>query len=280
MASSKFSYPESDTLRVYLKEIGGLSPLSRSEEEKLARSHDDESIRKLVERNLKYVVLVANQYKGMGISLADLINEGNLGMLEAARRFDPERGVKFITYAVWWIRQAILRALADQAKVVRLPMKQAGLMNKMVKTMDALTQELGREPTVEEVAEKLGQKPKTLERVMRVYRGYMSLDSPLSDDNESTRFIDMLESDPEHSVEEDFIRLCLHHDMEKLLKSLPEREEAVLRMRYGFDEPPMTLEQIGKRMGLTRERIRQIEKTAKEKLRSKTRVKKLEDYLR
>lgn len=280
MRSDKKPPVEDDPLRSYLREISGIHPLSRSEEKQLARAHDEESLRKLVERNLKYVVMVANQYKGMGISLGDLINEGNLGMMEAAKRFDPERGVKFITYAVWWVRQSILRALADQARVVRLPMKQAGLMNKMAKSVARLTQRLSREPSLEEVAADLGIKIKSLERVMRVYRSYMSLDSPLSDNDDSTSFVDMLESDPEHSVEEDYIRLCLHHDIEALLKNLPEREEAVIRMRYGFDEPPMTLEEIGDRLGLTRERIRQIEKSAKERLRSKTGVNALEDYLR
>ncbi|MGK7345955.1 MAG: sigma-70 family RNA polymerase sigma factor [Candidatus Nitrospinota bacterium M3_3B_026] len=280
MGADKNSRAEENPLRAYLKDISGIHPLSRSEEKELGRKHDEASLRELVERNLKYVVMVANQYKGMGLSLEDLINEGNLGMMEAARRFDPERGVKFITYAVWWIRQAILRALADQARVVRLPMKQAGLMSKMAKSVDALTHKLGREPALSEVAESLGVKVKALERVMRVYKGYMSLDSPLSRDNDSTHFVDMLETDPEHSIEDDYIRLCLHHDMASLLKTLPQREEAVLRFRYGFDEPPMTLEEIGRRMGLTRERIRQIEKQAKEKLRSRLGVKVLEDYIK
>lgn len=280
MGADKNPRAEENPLRAYLKDISGIHPLSRSEEKELGRRHDEASLRKLVERNLKYVVMVANQYKGMGLSLEDLINEGNLGMMEAARRFDPERGVKFITYAVWWIRQAILRALADQAKVVRLPMKQAGLMSKMAKSVDALTHKLGREPALSEVAESLGVKVKALERVMRVYKGYMSLDSPLSGEGEGTHFVDMLETDPEHSIEDDYIRLCLHHDVESLLKTLPQREEAVLRFRYGFDEPPMTLEEIGRRMGLTRERIRQIEKSAKEKLRSRLGVKVLEDYVK
>jgi len=219
-------------------------------------------------------------YKGMGVSLTDLINEGNVGMIEASRRYDPNRGVKFITYAVWWIRQAILQALADQAKVVRLPVKQAGLLVKVTRTIEKLTQKLSREPTREELARELNIKLSTLETIMRVYRNYMSLDSPLNAGDDTTQFIDMLGSDSENSVEEDFIRLCLHHDMEKLLGCLSKREETILRMRYGFDEPPMTLEQIGRQMSLTRERIRQIEKVAKEKLRAKTGIRILEDYLR
>ncbi len=278
MCSDGSSSSKGDPLNAYLRDIRGIYPLTRDEEKRLATNGDEASLALLVERNLKYVVMVANHYKGLGISLADLINEGNIGMMEAARRFDPERGVKFITYAVWWVRQNILRALADQAGAVRLPIKQAGIIYKIAKSVERLKRKFSREPTMEELAESLGLKIKSLERVMRVYRGYMSLDSPLNDD-EGTSFLDMLESDPEHSIEDDYIRLCLHHDLEKLLRELPERQEVVLRMRYGFDEPPLTLENIGKRLGLTRERVRQIEKSAKVKLRSKIGIQILEDYL-
>ncbi|MBI4666013.1 MAG: RNA polymerase sigma factor RpoD/SigA [Nitrospinae bacterium] len=267
-----------DSLRAYLKDISGINPLTRNEEVELARQGGEDSIRKLVERNLKYVVMVANHYKGMGMSIADLINEGNIGMMVAARRFNPEKGVKFITYAVWWVRQAILRALAEQARIVRLPMKQAGLLGRITRTVENLTHTLKREPTLEEVAKALHMKPRSLDTVMRVYRDYMSLDSPISDDN-GTSFIDQLQGEAVTSVEEDFIRLCFHHDMERILNELPDREAAVLRMRYGFDDPPMTLELIGKKLSLTRERIRQIEKSAKEKLRERTKINILEDYL-
>ncbi len=278
ISREKISHSD-DPLQTYLSEISHINPLSREEEKRLARLGDEESLRKLVERNLKYVVMVANRYKGMGISLADLINEGNVGMIEAARRFDPERGVKFITYAVWWIRQSILRALAEQSRVVRLPVKQAGLLHKTAKAIERLTHKFSREPTMDELAKELGVRQKALGTIMRVYRGYMSLDSTLNEDGSAVTFMDMLESDPTHSVEEDFIRLCLHHDMEKLLRALPEREEEVLKLRYGFNAPPMTLENIGSRLGLTRERVRQIERAAKVRLRSKSGIKILEDYL-
>ncbi len=201
-------------------------------------------------------------------------------MIMAAQRYRADKGVKFITYAVWWIRQSIIKALADQAKVVRLPVKQAGLLLKVSRCIDKMRQKLSREPAMDELAREMKIKPSTLETIMRVYRGYMSLDSPLKDEDNSTLFIDMLESESSNCVEEDFIRLCLHHDIDKLLKTLTKREEVIMRMRFGFDQPPATLERIGKRVGLTRERIRQIEKLAKEKLRSKTGIKILEDYLR
>lgn len=267
-----------DSFRAYLKDIRGLNPLTHAEETSLAQDGGTQALHKLVERNLKYVVMVANRYKGMGVAMSDLVNEGNIGMITAAHRFKSEKGVKFITYASWWVRQAILHALADQSRVVRLPIKQAGLLSRITRGVEALTKELNREPRVDEVARRLRIKLSTLEIILRVYRDYISLDSPISDDNRLS-YMDMLRPEVETSLEEDFIRLCLHHEMTKLLDELPEREASILRMRYGFEEPPMTLDEIGKRIGLTRERVRQIEKAAKEKLRMKTKVGILEDYL-
>jgi RNA polymerase primary sigma factor len=268
-----------DSLRAYLKDIRGLNPLTLAEEMDLARDGGEDALHKLVERNLKYVVMVANRYKGMGVSMSDLVNEGNVGMLTAAHRFKSEKGVKFITYASWWVRQSILRALAEQARVVRLPLKQAGLLSRITRAVELMTRELRRAPRVDEVARRLLIKVSTLEIILRVYRDYISLDSPISADNQ-TSAMDILRPENEMSLEEDFIRLCLHHDMAKLLDELPARDASVLRMRYGFEDAPMTLDEIGKRMGLTRERVRQIEKAAKEKLRMKTKVRILEDYLR
>lgn len=268
-----------DSLKTYLKDIRRLDPLTRAEEMDLARDGGEDAIHKLVERNLKYVVMVANRYKGMGMSMSDLVSEGNIGILTAAHRFKSDRGVKFITYASWWVRQSILRALAEQARVVRLPLKQAGLLSRITRAVESLTRELNREPRVDEVARRLLIKLSTLEIILRVYRDYISLDSPISDDNRLS-YMDILRPETETSLEEDFIRLCLHHDMARLLDELPARDAEVLRMRYGFDDAPMTLEEIGKRMGLTRERVRQIEKAAKERLRAKTKIRILEDYLR
>jgi RNA polymerase primary sigma factor len=280
MTDDRSSSDRGDPLAAYLKEISHLSPLSREEEKRLATSGGKQDLEELVTHNLKYVVMVANRYKGMGLSLPDLINEGNIGLMEAARRFDPKRGVKFITYAVWWVRQSILRAMAEQSGVIRLPVKQAGLISRTTKTIERLTHELKREPNLDEVAAAMKVKRQTLTTILRVYRDYVSLDSPLSDEDDTVRFVDMLESDPGGSMEADYVRLCFHKDIARLLSELPPRERDVLRMRYGFDDSPMTLEEIGKRMDLTRERIRQIEKVAKEKLRTRTSLKILEDYAR
>lgn len=269
----------SSPLDVYFREIRHINPLSKLEEMALARQGGDKARQELVKHNLKYVVKVAGRYKGMGLSFSDLINEGNVGMIMAAQRYKADKGVKFITYAVWWIRQSIIKALAEQAKVVRLPVKQAGLLLKVSRCIGKMRQNLSREPGMEELAKEMNLKPSSLEAIMRVYRGYLSLDSPLKDGDNTTLFTDMLESKSSNCIEEDYVRLCLHHDLDRLLKTLSKREEAIMRMRFGFDEPPITLEAIGKRIGLTRERVRQIEKLAKQKLRSKTGIKILEDYL-
>ena len=279
MRKKKF-VPESEALQSYLSDIRDITPLSKAEEQKLARKGDEASRQELVRRNLKYVVMVANRYKGLGLAVTDLINEGNIGMIEAAKRFDPDRQVKFITYAVWWIRQSIMQALSDQSKIVRLPVKQAGLMQKITRKIEEMTKTNCKEPSIEELAEAMGLKVNSLETVMRVYRTYMSLDTPLNgEDDSSVDFLDMMVTSGQNSIEEDFIQLCLHHDVGKMLEGLTERERNVIKLRYGFTAAPMTLEAIGERLKLTRERIRQIEKNAKEKLRSKTGAKILEEYL-
>jgi RNA polymerase primary sigma factor len=278
MRKKKFA-SEGSPLQYYLEEIRDIHPLTKPEELKLARKGDEKSLRELVQRNLKYVVVVANRYKGLGLAVTDLINEGNIGMIEAAKRFDPKRKVKFITYAVWWIRQSILQALSDQARVVRLPVKQAGLMQKITRKIEEMTKKNRKEPSMDDLAAAMGLKPAALETVMRVYRTYVSLDTPLNGEDDSVEFLDMMETSGQKSIEEDFVQLCLHHDVEKMLKGLNEREREVIKLRYGFDSPSMTLERIGKRLGLTRERIRQIEKSAKEKLRARSGAKILEEYL-
>ncbi len=276
---NNYREPPQSALSRYLCEIGRFSPLTREEEKRLATIGDKKALNSLVERNLKYAVMVANQYKGLGLAVGDLINEGNIGLIEAAKRFDPERGVKFITYAVWWVRQSILRALAEQGKVVRLPVKQAGQIKKITGTISTLTKELKREPAIEEVAKKLGLKTDTVVAIMRVYHDYLSLDSPISEGSNST-FLEKMADKESNSPETEFIRLCLHRDLEQMINKLPEREAKIIRLRYGFNQPPMTLAQIGALMGLTRERVRQIEKVAKRKLRARTNIKILEDYLR
>lgn len=274
----KEDYYDFDPLWAYLKDISSIKPLSGKEEKILAAKGDQKSLNELVSRNLKYVVSVANRYKGCGISLPDLINEGNIGLIEAAKRFDPQKGVKFITYAVWWIRQSILHALAEQAGSVRLPIKQAGLLHKVSAKYRELFLSLRREPTTEDVANSLKISPEDVEAVMRVYRFHLSLDTPLKE-NDDTSYLDMLTSSTEHPVDEDILFSSFKKEIEGLLSELNPREKKVLKMRFGFRGEPMTLEEIGKKVGLSRERVRQIEKRAKIKLLSKAKTRAVKDYL-
>ncbi|HBA27756.1 MAG TPA: RNA polymerase subunit sigma [Nitrospinae bacterium] len=276
--SRKEGYYEFDPLWAYLKDISSIKPLSGKEEKILAAKGDQRSLNELVSRNLKYVVSVANRYKGCGLSLSDLINEGNIGLIEAAKRFDPQKGVKFITYAVWWIRQSILHALAEQAGSVRLPIKQAGLLYKISAKYRELFLSLKREPTSEDVAKVLNISLEDVESVMRVYRFHLSLDTPLKE-NEDTSYLDMLASSTEHPMDEDILLLSLKKEIEGLLSELSPREKRILKMRFGFSKEPMTLEEIGKKIGLSRERVRQIEKRAKSKLFSKAKTNDVKDYL-
>ncbi|HAP67305.1 MAG TPA: RNA polymerase subunit sigma [Nitrospinae bacterium] len=207
-----------------------------------------------------------------------MINEGNIGLIEAAKRFDPQKGVKFITYAVWWIRQSILHALAEQAGSVRLPIKQAGLLYKISAKYRELFLSLKREPTSEDVAKVLNISLEDVESVMRVYRFHLSLDTPLKE-NEDTSYLDMLASSTEHPMDEDILLLSLKKEIEGLLSELSPREKRILKMRFGFSKEPMTLEEIGKKIGLSRERVRQIEKRAKSKLFSKAKTNDVKDYL-
>ena len=270
-----------DSLGAYLKKISNIPLLSREEEVAIARriqQGDTEAEHDLVRHNLRYVVSVANRYKGSGLPLLDVINEGNIGLIQAARRFDPERGVKFITYAVWWIRQAIMHALADQSSTVRLPVKQAGILYKIAESSSKLQKKLSREPTNDEQAEALGLPIEELEALLRVYRTHLSLDAPVGE-YEDTSYLDLLEETGMPSVEEQVLHSALASEVNALLETLPPRERKVLRMRFGMDGKPQTLEEVGKQMNLSRERIRQIEKKAKGRLKARARLKAVRDYL-
>jgi RNA polymerase primary sigma factor len=270
-----------DTLGQYMNEISKLKPLAREEEEALSQQIQDgdvQALHELVRRNLKYVVTVANKYRGCGLSLQDLIEEGNIGLIQAAKRFDGTRHIKFITYAVWWIRQAIMHSLAEQSGTVRLPIKQAGKLYKIERKYKSLTQELEREPTTSEVAEDLGYSVEDIENIMRAYRTHLSLDTPLRDDD-VTQYLDLLENPDYIPYDDQIMKESLHQKVDDMLKHLSKREEQILRMRFGFNGETKTLEDIGKEIGLSRERVRQIEKRAKARLKIRSASEDLQEHL-
>lgn len=270
-----------DALAHYMSEISKLKPLEREEEAALSRKiqkGEVKALHELVRRNLKYVVTVANKYRGCGLSLQDLIEEGNIGLIQAAKRFDGERHIKFITYAVWWIRQAIMHSLAEQSGTVKLPIKQAGKLYKIERKFKSLTQELEREPTTTEVAEDLGYSVEDIENIMRAYRTHLSLDTPLRDDD-VTQYLDLLENPDYIPYDDQIMKAGLHQKVDEMLKHLSEREEKILRMRFGFNGETKTLEEIGQEIGLSRERVRQIEKRAKTRLKIRSTSESLQDHL-
>lgn len=271
----------SDSLAAYLAEVRTKSVPTPAEEIALGRrirTGDAEALRELVERNLRFVVQVASKYKGYGLPLADLINEGNLGLLHAAGKFDPEHGTRFITYAVWWIRQAIMHALAEGGNAVRLPIKQAEALSRVRQKYEELYRATGTEPTPEELARVLDMHPDDVADLLRVYRPQISLDAPLRDDGETTQ-LDLLRSQSLPSSEEVFFHTSMVNEVHALLRRLDPREASILRARFGFDGAPKSLAAIGRELGLSRERVRQIESRARSKLRALAKEKALNHYL-
>ncbi|MCX7606320.1 MAG: RNA polymerase sigma factor RpoD/SigA [Bacteroidia bacterium] len=264
---------ESQSLDKYLQEIGKVPLLSVDEEAELARrirQGDEEALEKLVKANLRFVVSVAKQYQNQGLPLTDLISEGNLGLIKAAKRFDETRGFKFISYAVWWIRQSILQALAEQSRIVRLPLNRVGALNKINKVFARLEQEYEREPSPEEIAEAMKGtlSPEEVAEIMRQSGRHVSLDSPIAP-GEDTRFIDVLENPDLPQPDQVLMYESLRQEISKALATLEDREAQILRMHFGIDQRyPMTLEEIAEKLGLTRERVRQIKEKAVRKLRS------------
>ncbi len=264
---------DSQSLDKYLQDIGKIPLLSMEEEAELARrirQGDEEALEKLVKANLRFVVSVAKQYQNQGLPLMDLISEGNLGLIKAAKRFDETRGFKFISYAVWWIRQSILQALAEQSRIVRLPLNRVGALNKINRVFAKLEQEYEREPTPEEIAEAL-QGTLSAEEVAEIMRQsgrHVSLDSPIAP-GEETRFIDVLENPDLPQPDQVLMYESLRQEITKALATLEEREAQILRMHFGIDQRyPMTLDEIAEKLALTRERVRQIKEKALRKLRS------------
>ena len=271
-----------DPIREYLKEIGSIALLTPEEESDLARRKsegDVEAGRKLVEANLRLVVSIAKRYVGRGMQFLDLIQEGNLGLIKAVEKFDYTKGYKFSTYATWWIRQAITRAIADQARTIRIPVHMVETINRLVRTSRQLLQELGREPTTEEIAARLDLPVERVSEIMKMSQEPVSLETPIGEEEDS-HLGDFIQDDNVLVPQDAAAFTLLHEQLMEVLLTLTEREQKVLRLRFGLDDGrPRTLEEVGKQFNVTRERIRQIEAKALRKLRHPSRSKKLKDYL-
>ena len=273
---------EEGSLDQYLRDISAYPLISRDEEVRLAqriRVNDQEALDKLVRSNLRFVVSVAKKYQNQGVSLSDLINEGNLGLIRAAHKFDETKGIKFISYAVWWIRQAILQALAEQSRIVRVPLNRAGALHRIGKRANALLQELGREATHAEIAEGMDISVEEVAKTMSISMGHLSLDAPLTP-GEDNKLLDYLPDNLNPTPDEQTFEKALTESIEEALASLKEREAKILRLYFGLDgAEPMTLEEIGSRLGITRERVRQIKEKALSRLRHVSRARALESFL-
>lgn len=274
---------ESQSLEKYLQEIGKVELIGPEEEVQLAiriKKGDQAALEKLTKANLRFVVSVAKQYQNQGLTLPDLINEGNLGLIKAAQRFDETKGFKFISYAVWWIRQSILQALAEQSRIVRLPLNKVGLTNRISKAYSQLEQEFEREPTPEELAELLDIETEEVAATLGVAARHVSMDQPLADGEEST-LIDVLVNENAVSTDNELaLNASLKTEIERSLSTLTDRQKEVLCLFFGIGiDHPMSLEDIGDRFSLTRERVRQIKDKAITKLRTASRSKLLRDFL-
>ncbi|NWL86725.1 RNA polymerase sigma factor RpoD [Paenibacillus sp. 79R4] len=271
-----------DPVRMYLKEIGRVPLLSAEEEIELAQrveQGDEEAKRRLAEANLRLVVSIARRYVGRGMVFLDLIQEGNMGLIKAVEKFDYSKGFKFSTYATWWIRQAITRAIADQARTIRIPVHMVETINKLIRVSRQLLQEIGREPTPEEIAAEMGISPEKVREIMKIAQEPVSLETPIGEENDSN-LGDFIEDHEALAPADAAAFELLREQLEEVLDTLTEREENVLRLRFGMDDGrSRTLEEVGKEFGVTRERIRQIEAKALRKLRHPSRSKRLKDFM-
>ncbi len=273
-----------DSVRLYLREIGKIPLLSADEELELAKrvvAGDKDAKEKMAEANMRLVVSIAKRYVGRGLDLLDLIQEGNTGLLRAVEKFDPDKGFKFSTYATWWIRQAITRAIADQARTIRIPVHMVETINKLLRTQRRLTQELNREPTNEEIAQAMEIDVDKVEHIMKIKQDISSLDASIRDDEEDSVLADFIEDEDTISPEESATGQLLKEHVKEMLSALTEREQKILRLRFGLEDGKShTLEEVGQEFSVTRERIRQIEAKALAKLRKHRDAKKLRDYIR
>ncbi|MCU0390236.1 MAG: sigma-70 family RNA polymerase sigma factor [Thermoflexibacter sp.] len=280
--SKQITNRESQSLDKYLQEIGKVDLLSPDEEVELAkriREGDQLALERLTKANLRFVVSVAKQYQNQGLSLGDLINEGNLGLIKAAQRFDETRGFKFISYAVWWIRQSILQALAEQSRIVRLPLNRVGSLNKISKTFSELEQRFEREPSPDELAEVLDLPTSEVVDTMKISGRHVSMDAPFAQ-GEENNLLDVLENDGEEKPDTGLMTDSLRREVQRALSTLTQREADVVALYFGLNgEHAMTLEEIGEKFNLTRERVRQIKEKAIRRLRHTSRSKALKTYL-
>jgi RNA polymerase primary sigma factor len=272
---------ESASLDKYLQEIGKEDLITVEEEVELAqriKKGDQEALERLTRANLRFVVSVAKQYQNQGLSLPDLINEGNLGLIKAAEKFDETRGFKFISYAVWWIRQSILQALAEQSRIIRLPLNQVGSLNKINKAYSRFEQEYERTPTPEELAETLELPKEKVADTLKVSGRHVSMDAPFSE-NEENSLLDVLVNPDSPKADSNLMKESLSKEIDRSLSTLTERERDIIKLFFGIGVQEMTLEEIGDRFGLTRERVRQIKEKAIRRLRQTSRSKLLKSYL-
>ena len=272
---------ESEALDKYLQEIGKEELIGADEEVELAqriKKGDRKALERLTRANLRFVVSVAKQYQNQGLSLPDLINEGNMGLIKAAEKFDETRGFKFISYAVWWIRQSILQAIADQSRVVRLPLNQVGWQNKINRAMNKFEQENERRPSVEELSEDVDLPLEKIDEAMSANTRHVSVDAPFGGDEDSS-LLDVLVNDNAPMADRKLVAESLTAEVEQALQTLNERERNIVKAYFGIGEPEMTLDEIGMKFGLTRERVRQIKEKALRRLRSNNRHNILKAYL-
>ncbi len=275
---------EAESLDKYLQEISKFDLITPEEEVNLARrvrDGDEIALNRLTKANLRFVISVSKQYQNQGLSLPDLINEGNLGLIKAAQRFDETRGFKFISYAVWWIRQSILQAIAEHARIVRLPLNKIGSINKVNKAFSKLEQEFERNPSNAELAEELDIKVKDVQKSFSIASRHMSMDAPMSkDDESSSSMYEVFVSPDGTSPDDEILSESLKEEIERSLSTLSPREAEVVKLYFGIDQRyPLTLEEIGEKFDLTRERVRQVKEKALRKLKQRSRSRLLKDYL-
>jgi RNA polymerase primary sigma factor len=274
---------ETASLDMYLQDIGRVELITADEEVILAqkiKQGDQKALDKLVKANLRFVVSVSKQYQNQGMSLPDLINEGNLGLIKAAQRFDETRGFKFISYAVWWIRQSILQSLAEQSRIVRLPLNKIGAINKINKALSKMEQDLEREPSYDEIGEMLDMMPQDIQDTMRNNNRHVSMDAPLNVNEDAGSMYDLMINEESLSPEKELIGESLQHEISRALSTLTEREADVVRLFFGLNGThPHSLEEIGEKFDLTRERVRQIKEKAVRRLKHGSRSRLLKSYL-